>query len=163
MLIAERRLVGTAQAVAKIVRQARLVLRSPASPMSLDDPDGLLVARLSTTEWRIADVVSKNAAISLERAIEVVATVFDVVAGALASGERVEVRGFGTFAVRHYEAYRGRNPRTGEPVDVRPKRKPVFKTAKELRLRLQEEATPRQHPGHQQAPGGGEPPENTTS
>jgi integration host factor subunit beta len=48
-------------------------------------------------------------------------------------GSRIEIRGFGSFAVREYEAYKGRNPRAGTNVDVRPKKLPHFKVGKELK------------------------------
>ena len=51
-------------------------------------------------------------------------------------GERIEIRGFGSFEIRHYRAYEGRNPRTGEAVEVRPKRLPFFKVGKELKERV---------------------------
>jgi integration host factor subunit beta len=54
-------------------------------------------------------------------------------ANTLKKGGRIEVRGFGTFVVREYKAYTGRNPRTGKNVKVRPKRLPFFKVGKELK------------------------------
>ena len=66
----------------------------------------------------------------------IVTTVFDEVAAALARGDRVELRGFGAFSVKHREARTGRNPRTGAAVDVAEKRVPYFKTGKQLRERL---------------------------
>ena len=63
----------------------------------------------------------------------VVNTIFDSMVAALQRGERIEIRGFGSFEVRNYKAYEGRNPRTGEPVHVKPKRLPFFKVGKELR------------------------------
>ncbi|GBD42965.1 Integration host factor subunit beta [bacterium HR40] len=73
----------------------------------------------------------------LQREIErIVATVFDTIATALVRGDRVELRGFGAFSVRERAARIGRNPRTGEEVQVPPKRVPHFKTGKELRERL---------------------------
>ena len=66
----------------------------------------------------------------------IVTTVFDEVAAALARGDRVELRGFGAFSVKHREARTGRNPRTGASVDVAEKRVPYFKTGKQLRERL---------------------------
>jgi integration host factor subunit beta len=66
----------------------------------------------------------------------IVATVFEEVAGALARGERVELRGFGAFSVKTRDARIGRNPRTGEAVDVPRKRVPFFKTGKDLRERM---------------------------
>ncbi len=67
---------------------------------------------------------------------QIVACVFDSISQRLAEGGRVELRGFGTFTTRAREGRVGRNPRTGEPVDVHPKRVPYFKPGKEMRHRL---------------------------
>lgn len=66
----------------------------------------------------------------------IVNAIFDEVTNALASGNRVELRGFGAFSVKHRPARAGRNPRTGESVQVDEKWVPFFKTGKELRERL---------------------------
>lgn len=66
----------------------------------------------------------------------IVATVFEEVSGALARGERVELRGFGAFSVKSRASRVGRNPRTGDAVHVDAKNLPYFKTGKELRVRL---------------------------
>ena len=66
----------------------------------------------------------------------IVATVFDEITGALARGERVELRGFGAFTVKRRNARTGRNPRTGETVPVDEKAVPFFKAGKELRERV---------------------------
>jgi len=66
----------------------------------------------------------------------IVATVFDEISGALANGDRVELRGFGAFSVKHREARIGRNPRTGEAVAIEEKWTPFFKAGKEMRERL---------------------------
>ena len=66
----------------------------------------------------------------------IVNTVFDTITETLANGERVELRGFGAFSVKHREARTGRNPRTGEAVEVEAKAVPFFKTGKGLRDRL---------------------------
>jgi len=66
----------------------------------------------------------------------IVNTVFDEISGALAEGDRVELRGFGSFSVRKRNARVGRNPRTGTTVKVEEKFLPFFKTGKELRERL---------------------------
>jgi integration host factor subunit beta len=72
-----------------------------------------------------------------QRDIEkIVSTVFDEVTQALARGDRVELRGFGAFSVRERDSRVGRNPRTGEEVQVPDKVVPYFKTGKELRERL---------------------------
>ena len=66
----------------------------------------------------------------------IVSTVFEEVTAALTRGDRVELRGFGAFSVKHREARIGRNPRTGEAVAVPEKNVPFFKTGKDLRERL---------------------------
>ena len=63
-------------------------------------------------------------------------TFFDEIAGRLAAGGRVELRGFGAFSTRAREPRKGRNPRTGETVEVPGKRVPYFKPGKEMRARL---------------------------
>ena len=60
----------------------------------------------------------------------------DAVPDALARGDRIELRGFGTFKVRHRKARTGRNPRTGEPVEVPPRDVPVFNPSRHLRNRV---------------------------
>ena len=66
----------------------------------------------------------------------IVSTIFDEISGALAAGDRVELRGFGAFSVKRREARTGRNPRTGEAVEVEEKHIPFFKSGKQLRERL---------------------------
>ena len=66
----------------------------------------------------------------------IVGTIFDEIMHALSRGERVELRGFGAFTVKHRDARTGRNPRTGEPVPVEEKAVPFFKAGKELRERV---------------------------
>jgi len=72
-----------------------------------------------------------------QREVEnVVSAVFDSITDQLAQGGRVELRGFGAFSTRQRDARTGRNPRTGEAVDVDAKRVPYFKPGKEMRERL---------------------------
>lgn len=66
----------------------------------------------------------------------IVSAVFDEITEALARGDRVELRGFGAFSVKQREARKGRNPRTGDAVEVPAKRVPFFKTGKDLRDRM---------------------------
>ena len=65
-----------------------------------------------------------------------VSAFFDTMAEALAKGERVEIRGLCSFYVKQYKPYAGRNPRTGEEVEVKPKKLPFFKAGKELKERV---------------------------
>jgi len=68
----------------------------------------------------------------------IVGTIFEEISRTLAQGNRVELRGFGAFSVKHRPARIGRNPRSGETVHVNEKYVPFFKTGKELRERLNE-------------------------
>jgi integration host factor subunit beta len=71
---------------------------------------------------------------------KIVNTIFEEIIDAMARGDRVELRGFGAFSVKKREARTGRNPRTGEAVDVEEKHVPFFKTGKLLRDRLNDES-----------------------
>ncbi|MGK0289005.1 MAG: integration host factor subunit beta [bacterium] len=64
---------------------------------------------------------------------------FNSIKNALASGDRVEIRGLGSFSMKHYEGYVGRNPKTGKKVEVEPKRLPVFKPGKDLKRKVNSE------------------------
>ncbi|RMF46585.1 MAG: integration host factor subunit beta [Deltaproteobacteria bacterium] len=66
----------------------------------------------------------------------VVNTIFDSIGSALAEGDRVEIRGFGSFTIREREARQARNPKSGEVVSIPSKKTPFFKTGKELKLRV---------------------------
>jgi integration host factor subunit beta len=66
----------------------------------------------------------------------IVSTLFEEITAALARGDRVELRGFGAFSVKHRDGRMGRNPRTGDTVPVPAKSVPFFKTGKELRERM---------------------------
>ena len=78
---------------------------------------------------RITDLTKKDAEV-------IVDTVFRCIADALRCGEKVELRGFGSFRLRRREPRRGRNPKTGDRVDVPPKQVPYFKPGKELKERI---------------------------
>ena len=66
----------------------------------------------------------------------VVDVIFKKTTNALSKGARVEIRGLGTFKVKEYAGYRGRNPKTGEIIGVKPKKLPFFKVGKELKERV---------------------------
>jgi integration host factor subunit beta len=82
--------------------------------------------------------LAKEMNLPMRKAEEIVDTVFGTMAAALEAGDRIEVRGFGSFVVKHYEGYTGRNPKTGELITVPGKRLPFFKTGKELREKINE-------------------------
>jgi integration host factor subunit beta len=73
---------------------------------------------------------------SFKRSEEVINTIFESMTHALVSGERIEIRGFGSFVVKDYKPYTGRNPKTGDPINVKPKRLPFFKVGKELKEKV---------------------------
>jgi integration host factor subunit beta len=74
--------------------------------------------------------------LSKSEAEKIVNLFFNKIAGALAQGERVEIRGLCSFFVKEYGAYTGRNPKTGEKVKIKPKKLPFFKVGKELKERV---------------------------
>ena len=78
-------------------------------------------------------IAERNPHLYLRDVERIVNTILDEIVHALSKGNRVELRGFGAFSVKHRKARLARNPRTGEPVDVSGKRAPFFKTGKELR------------------------------
>jgi integration host factor subunit beta len=71
-----------------------------------------------------------------QQAEKIVDIFFNTMADALANGERVEIRGFGSIFVKNYKSYTGRNPKTGDPVKVKPKKLPFFRCGKELKERV---------------------------
>ncbi len=75
----------------------------------------------------------------MEDASMVVNTFVNCMKDSLLAGERVEIRGFGSFKVKEYEGYTGRNPKTGESVSVEPKRLPFFRAGKELKEYLNQQ------------------------
>jgi len=81
----------------------------------------------------IARLAEENPDLKSEDLERVVGVILDEIAEALSRGDRVELRGFGAFSVRHRKARVGRNPRTGETVEVEAKSVPFFRPGKELR------------------------------
>ncbi len=71
--------------------------------------------------------------ISNRRAEEIVNIIFTSMTEAMIAGERIEIRGLGSFVIKEYDSYTGRNPKTGEPITVHPKKLPFFKVGKELK------------------------------
>jgi integration host factor subunit beta len=82
------------------------------------------------------EILAAKKGISVKKSEEIISTIFEAMTNAMVSGERIEIRGFGSFVVNNYKAYTGRNPKTGEAISVKPKKLPFFKVGKELKLRI---------------------------
>jgi integration host factor subunit beta len=96
------------------------------------------------TKAALIEAVAAKMKLPIGRADAIVNQVFSAMGDALQRSEGVEIRGFGSFTIREYGSYQGRNPKTGEPVDVKAKRLPYFKVGKELRDRVNSDGhTPR--------------------
>jgi len=80
--------------------------------------------------------LSSEAGLTIKKADRLVTLVFSVMGNALAKGERVEIRGFGSFKIKHYDGYVGRNPKTAMVLEVKPKNLPFFKFGLDLKRRL---------------------------
>lgn len=111
------------------------------------------------TKSDLIELVAERLKMPKGRAELVVNAIFGSMELALKQGERIEIRGFGSFEIRDYKAYEGRNPRTGSPVEVRPKRLPFFKVGKELKERVNESRL-RDNNAVLAAAGGGPPSSN---
>lgn len=85
------------------------------------------------TKSELIDAVARRSKITKSRAEQVVNCIFDTMTASLERGDGIEIRGFGSFTVRQYKPYNGRNPRTGQTVPVPAKRLPFFKVGKELK------------------------------
>lgn len=88
------------------------------------------------TKADLINVIAEKANLQHKQAEMVVNLVFDMMADALKRDDRIEIRGFGSFVNRSYGSYQGRNPKTGQVVQVPPKRVPFFKVGKELKERV---------------------------
>jgi len=88
---------------------------------------------LSMTKSDLITLLSTKNNLTEVQAARIVNLIFDGFKDALAKGDRIEIRGFGSFVMREYKNYRGRNPKTGKVVEVKPKRLPYFKVGKEIK------------------------------
>ncbi|MCK9173256.1 HU family DNA-binding protein [Desulfuromonas thiophila] len=84
----------------------------------------------------LVEALSLEKDLTYKRAEEIVNLIFDSMTEELIQGGRIEIRGFGSFVVKDYKAYTGRNPKTGETIEVKDKKLPFFKVGKELRERV---------------------------
>src|SRR4026207_1524261 len=106
--------------------------RTPTNP-----PGSMTKAELVEEVSRVSDLTKKHSEV-------IVDTVFKSIIDALHRGEKIELRGFGSFRLRRREPRKGRNPKTGDKVDVPPKKVPYFKPGKELKelINREPEAAP---------------------
>ena len=91
---------------------------------------------MQMTGEQLNRILAQKEGISQKKAKEIVDIIFQSMTESLATDDRVDIRGFGTFKVKKYGGYTGRNPKTGEAVRVKPKRLPNFKVGKALKERL---------------------------
>ena len=84
----------------------------------------------------LIEALSMSEDLTRTKAEEVVNLVFSEMTNALVAGDRVEIRGLGSFKVKNYGGYRGRNPKTGKQIKVKPKKLPFFKCGKDLKERV---------------------------
>jgi integration host factor subunit beta len=85
---------------------------------------------------QLIEALAKKENLTIKKAEMIVNTLFGSIEEALISGDRVEIRGFGSFKVKSYDGYQGRNPKTGEVIRVEEKKLPFFKVGKELKERV---------------------------
>jgi integration host factor subunit beta len=81
----------------------------------------------------LISAIKEKTSLSRKDAEKVIDTFFDTITTSIVSGGRVEIRGFGSFMVKDYKPYIGRNPKTGSQIQVPPKKLPFFKVGKELK------------------------------
>ncbi len=84
----------------------------------------------------LIEALSNEAGLTTKKCKEVVKVFFDEISNALTNNERVEIRGLCSFFLRPYKGYAGRNPKTGKPIKVKPKKLPFFKSGKKLKERV---------------------------
>ncbi len=84
----------------------------------------------------LIDAISQELDLPLREASSITETILNTMVEAMANGDAIEIRGFGSFVVKNYETYFGRNPKTGQKIEVPPKKLPFFKVGKELKERV---------------------------
>ena len=88
------------------------------------------------TKADLIEEVSRVVEMTRKESEVIVEAIFDSIVRSLRTGDKIEIRGFGSFVVKDYKAYQGRNPKTGQVIEVKPKRLPFFKVGKDLRDRV---------------------------
>jgi integration host factor subunit beta len=107
--------------------------------MSVPYKNDAMAGMAGMTKAELVEEVARTTQLTKKHAEIIVNTVFDSIVDSLKGGEKIELRGFGSFRIRHRGARTGRNPKTGDKVSVPPKRIPYFKPGKELRELLNDE------------------------
>ena len=85
------------------------------------------------TKSELIETLSKDQNLQHQTASSIINTIIQAMTDTLVNGDNIEIRGFGSFTVKHYDSYTGRNPKTREKVVVKAKKLPFFKVGKELR------------------------------
>ncbi|MBE8162520.1 MAG: integration host factor subunit beta [Bdellovibrionaceae bacterium] len=88
------------------------------------------------TKSELTKKLAQKANVTYVKADLIVNSICQKMIDSLLEGKRIEIRGFGSFIIKHYKAYQGRNPRTGELIHIAEKKLPFFKAGKELRNKL---------------------------
>ena len=81
----------------------------------------------------LIEALSQDLNFSIKAAQNIIDTILGTITEKLVAGENVELRGFGSFSVRQYDSYIGRQPKTGEKIEIKPRKIPYYKVGKELR------------------------------
>ena len=84
----------------------------------------------------LVEILAKKSGLTLKKSERIVNHVFEEMTSALKNDDKIEIRGFGSFVVKKYKAYMGRNPKTGENIEVKEKKLPFFKVGRELKNRV---------------------------
>lgn len=84
----------------------------------------------------LIETLAETLNVPIRESSSIINTIIDTMTDALARGDSIEIRGFGSFVVKEYDSYIGRNPKTGEKIQVAPKKLPFFKVGKDLRERV---------------------------
>ncbi len=84
----------------------------------------------------LIESLSEKINISHREAAAITNTIIESMTAALTRGENIEIRGFGSFVIKNYSSYEGRNPKSGKKIKVKPKKLPFFKVGKDLRERV---------------------------
>jgi integration host factor subunit beta len=90
----------------------------------------------SMNKSELIEALSQEINVPLREADSITNTILDSMTDSLAAGDSIEIRGFGSFVVKTYGSYQGRNPKTGQKIKVPPKKLPFFKVGKELREKV---------------------------